>query len=278
MKINQVIEKVKNYYQGTNPDGSRIVASQTRDQVLFGNTEQVCQGIIVTCFASFEVIEKAIEQGANLIICHEALFWNRGDKTDWLVDNQTFIKKKQLLKDHGIVVWRNHDYIHSGIPMNNTYVDGIFYGVMKTLEWEKYVVSNQDYPLSFEFPDMASDEIGRHLIHKLKLNGLRIIGNPNMKVKRLLIAEHIMGGDNDTIQKIESEGIDALITLELIDYTVSEYIRDANASGTPKVIFSVGHFNLEEFGMAYMVNYLPGLFDKTIQVAFVQSGDSYKYL
>ena len=37
--------------------------------------------------------------------------------------------KKKLLDETGIVVWRNHDYIHSGIWMENQWVDGIFYGL-----------------------------------------------------------------------------------------------------------------------------------------------------
>lgn len=41
-----------------------------------------------------------------MIICHEALFWNHGDHTDWLEEqnNLVYREKEELLKQHGIVV------------------------------------------------------------------------------------------------------------------------------------------------------------------------------
>ena len=114
MKINQMIENIKKYHKGY----GTIDEATTRDQILYGDANQECTGVVTTCWASVDVIRFAIEKGANFIICHEALFWNHGDHTDWLEEskNEVYLEKKQLLDDHGIVVWRNHDYIHSGIP------------------------------------------------------------------------------------------------------------------------------------------------------------------
>ena len=134
MKISEVIQKMKQYHRGT-VRGEPIDEATTRDQILYGNPDQECTGIVTTCYASVDVIRKAHASGANLIISHEALFWNHGDHTDWLeaAQNKTFLAKKQLLEETGMVVWRDHDYIHSGVPMNGGYVDGIFHGVMVTL-------------------------------------------------------------------------------------------------------------------------------------------------
>ena len=117
MKINDVILKVKAYHKGTDQNGVPIDEATTRDKILYGDPNKECSGIVTTCWASTEVIRKAAKLGANLIIVHEALFWNRGDKTDWLSDNQVFLQKKQLLDETGIVLWRDDDYIHSGIPL-----------------------------------------------------------------------------------------------------------------------------------------------------------------
>lgn len=46
----------------------------TRDQILFGDPNQECTGIVVICWANVYVIQAAIEKQANLIICHESLF------------------------------------------------------------------------------------------------------------------------------------------------------------------------------------------------------------
>ena len=89
MKISEAIAKIKAYHKGTGFNGEPINEEKTRDKVLFGSPDQELKGIVTTCYASVEVIQKAIDVGANLIISHEALFWNHGDHTDWLQDNKT---------------------------------------------------------------------------------------------------------------------------------------------------------------------------------------------
>lgn len=278
MLVSEIISKIKRYYRGLDHHGNPIDETVTRDKVLYGNPNIECTGITVTCFASYRVIEEAINQGHNLIISHEALFWNHGDHTDWLQDNQIYQKKQQLLKEHNIVVWRNHDYIHSGMPIDDYYVDGIFYGVIKQLGWEQYVVESKERPLLFKLPGLQAEAIAKHLIKAFNLNGLRVIGDLNTVVNSIYIPGHIMGNDNATITKIDQEGIDAVMALELIDYTVSEYIRDAAYAKIPKVIFSVGHFNLEEPGMAYMTHYLPQIINNVVPVSFIASSDAYQYV
>lgn len=273
MKISKAIETIINCYSGIGKDGNQISPESTRDQILYGNPNQDCTGIVITCFASIEVIQKAINENANLIICHEALFWNRGDETEWLSNNTTFQKKKTLLDEHNIVVWRNHDYIHSGIKINDTYVDGIFYGLIQHLQWQDMMISE----LEFEFNNVSLNTISSHLISKLGLNGLRIVGATDNNINKLKIAGHVMGNDNRFITEMDEENIDAYIVLELVDYTLSEYVRDSTQLGIPKSLISVGHFNLEEYGMAYMLEYMPSTITDTIHCSYVQSGDTFSY-
>ncbi len=281
MKIIEVISKMKAYHGGIGFNGKPIDESTTRDKILYGNPEQECTGIVTTCWASMDVIRKAHAAGANLIICHEALFYYRGDHTEWLEEseNKTFAAKKALLDETGIVVWRDHDYIHSGIPMYNQYVDGIFFGLMKELDWENYLSCEVKRPMIFEFPETNAKQLGQELINKLKLNGIKVIGNLNTPIKKVMISSHIMGEiDKEVIKKVDKENIDCLISLEIIDYTVSEYIRDSGMCGTPKVVLAVGHFNVEEPGMKYMLNYLDAALGEHIPAQFIQSGDMYNFI
>jgi len=280
MKIKDVISIVKAFHKGSDQNGITIDEITTRDKVLYGNPELDCTGIVTTCFASVEVIRKAARLGANLIIVHEALFWNRGDKTEWLSENQVFLEKKKLLDDTGIVVWRDHDYIHSGIPLSDgEYVDGIFYGIMVRLGWEKYLVDSQFRPLCFEIPHKPVKIFARELMEKFGISGIKVIGDLNTEVHRFMIAEHIIGpNDNPILSKIEGGNYDTVLAMEITDFTVSEYIRDSGMLGKPKVVLAIGHFNLEEVGMEYMMEYLPALFNNTIPCHFVQSGDSFSYI
>lgn len=276
MKIGEVIEVIKKYHRGTDVDGNAIDDNTTRDKILYGNKDNECTGIVTTCFASVEVIIKAAQIGANLIICHEALFWNHGDHTDWLKDNKTFNLKKELLDKTGITVWRNHDYVHSGIPYKGGWTDGIFYGFAVEAGWEKYIVNNVEKPVFYEIEPVKASDLAKFFIDKFDLEGIKIVGNKDTVVKKIWISGHVMGMDNEKISKTDRENIDCIIALELIDFTISEYIRDSSQLNKDKVIMTMGHFNLEEPGMKYMVNYLKDLFD--IPVTFIKSGDSYSYV
>jgi len=280
MRITEIIKRMKEYHKGE-VNGVAIDEGKTRDKVLYGNPEKECTGIVTSCWASVDVIRKAHELGANLIIVHEALFWNHGDHIDWLAEqgNKTFLDKKKLLDDTGIVVWRNHDYVHSGIPMNGSYVDGIFYGVMKEIGWEEYLIDDISRPMMFEIPEKTAAEVGKELQEKFGLNGIKVIGDLNAKVKRVSFMMHIMGnGDNEAITRVDKNDIDLLLCLELIDFTVSEYIRDSSMLGYAKAILAIGHFNIEEPGMAYMVNYIPEAIGEDLPCTFVKSGDMYCFI
>lgn len=276
MDILTVIQRVKAYCNGKDIDDTT-----SRDQILYGNPHQPCTGIVTTCWASVEVIRKAHAQGANLIICHEALFWNHGDHTEWLEENknQTFLKKRQLLEDTGIVVWRCHDYIHAGIPINGQYTDGIFYGFAKQLGWESYIIQDLHQPLFYDIPKSDVKTIAKQMLNCFHLDGMRILGDINAEIEHVFICAHVMGrGDNELITRVDHEGIDLLITLELIDYTASEYIRDSSMLGAGKAILSMGHFNAEEPGMEYMAAYLPEAIQDHVPCSYIQSGDMYHYI
>ena len=280
MKIQTIINNIKKYHKGS-WNGKPIDEKTTRDKVLFGNTDQECTNIVTTIYASIDVIKKAIELNCNFIICHEALFWYRGDYTDWLEEqeNKTYLEKKKLLEEHNIVVWRNHDYIHSGIPMNGDYVDGIFYGLMKELGWEKNLACDVEKPMVFEFDGRSARDIGKEWIERFNLNGIKALGDLDAKVHKLAIVSHIMGDpDKEIIRRMDQENIDCLICMELTDYTVSEYVRDSAMLGLNKAILAIGHFNVEEPGMEYMLEWLDEAIGEHIDATYVPACDMYEFI
>ena len=148
MKIKDIIETIKKNCKGY----GTIDDTTARDQILWGDTDKECTGIVLSIYPSIKVIREAHRLGANLIISHEACFWNHGDHTDWLKDNESFKAKSSLLDEYGITVWRDHDYIHSKVNFNGNYVDGIFYGLACELGWENYIIKDRSYPKFFEIP------------------------------------------------------------------------------------------------------------------------------
>lgn len=281
MLISEVIQNVKDYHKGE-INGKPIDEKTTRDKILYGCSDKECSGIVVTCWATVDVIREAIQKGANLIICHEALFWNHGDHTEWLEKekNTTFLKKKALLDEYGIVVWRDHDYIHSGTPMKDgSYKDGIFYGVANKLGWVDFIDENDSFKnLHYTIPETTTEELAQYLIRKFNLNGVKILGNKDSKVRKVRIPFHVFGDVNDLITEVDQDDIDCLLTMELIDFTLAEYIRDSSMLDLNKSIIGMGHFNLEEPGMEYMIEYLPDIVEKDMPIWYVQSGDNYEYI
>lgn len=278
MKISEIIQKVSNYHPPINEE-------RTCDVVKIGNPEQECTGIVTTVYASVDVIRKTAELGANLIICHEPLFYTHDDNQEWLQGNSVYEEKAALLSKYGIVVWRDHDRIHGGSPKRiRDYMDMVFYGIMQELGWEEYCIGFENKPLLFEIPEMTARELTKELTGKLFLKGARIVGNANAKVKKVFFCEHINGAkwgerqpDCELIKEIEEENYDAMIPFEIVDWTLSEYVRDAAQLGRNKVIIEMGHFNVEEIAMKYMQKWLVELLEEKVAVYFVQSGDSFEY-
>lgn len=281
MLVSEVIQRVKDYHQGT-VNGKPIDESVTRDKILYGNPNVECTGIVTTCWATVDVIREAHEKGANLIICHEALFWNHGDHQEWLQENEnkTYLKKKKLLDDTGIVVWRDHDYIHSGIPVEDgSYTDGIFYGIADKLGWVDYIRKDDlEKNMHYEIPETTMQELAEFLVEKLHLNGVKVIGNKDCKVSKVRIPLHILADANDFINEADKDGIQCFLTMELIDFTLTEYIRDSSMFNFDRSIIGMGHFNLEEPGMEYMLKYLPKAIGENIPLYYIQSGDNYDYV
>ena len=256
MLISEVISKMKAFSGGSDIFGSSkpIDPIRTRDQVLYGNVNQECTGIVSCIWPSTEIVREAQRLGANLIISHEAIFWNHGDRQGWLAFNKTFQAKKSVLDEWGGAVWRNHDYIHSQVPIDegDAMVDGIFYGFARKMGWQGCRVGDVVRCRDFEIPQTSGVKLAQQLVSNLGLNGTRVTGDFSARVRRVHIPMHILGDpayDTHEINFADGEGVDALVTMEFIDFTTCEYIRDAGMLGEGKCAITVGHFNLEEPGM-----------------------------
>ena len=277
MQIEQVIQIIKEqHYHDFN--GRTIDAKTTRDQILFGDPHQECTGIVTCIYPSIDVLRKAAQLKANLVISHESLFWNHGDQQAWLQDNAVYEQKKALMVEHAICVWRDHDYMHAGLDWQGRKVDGIFYGFLRQMGWEHLVQGEIGFPLRLTIPLMSARNLAQQLTERLHLKGIKCLGNTEGMAHELYIPSHINGRDNDKITKIENENIDTVLAMECIDYTVGIYVNDAAELGENKRIYAIGHFNMEEPGMRWFSEeYLPTLFP-SLPIYFVQVADLYTYI
>ncbi|MBQ2659007.1 MAG: Nif3-like dinuclear metal center hexameric protein [Erysipelotrichaceae bacterium] len=281
MKIREVVDRILDYHP-------HLEGYKGCDDYKCGDPDQECTGIVTALTPNVSVIRRAIELGANLIVVHEPTF-HTSDDDGWSeeFENSVLEEKLKLLKEHGIVIWRDHDHMHAHQP------DSIFTGVLKYLGWEENVEVDTDTGMFAHYivkiPEMSVKELAGYLIDRIGLNGARIVGDPEMKVTRVALVGHLF--PNKYRRKDDSLGeysvkvietlekkADVIIPGEVIDWTVLSYVRDATDLGIHKAAINIGHFNWEELGMMYMRDWLDDLLDNEIRVVYVASGDMYRYV
>ena len=275
MKIKEVIEKILAYHPDLGPDYDGC------DNVKCGNIEDECTGIVTALVPTVNVIRKAIELKANLIIVHEPTFYTSKDEGGWFYDfkNEVYEEKRKLLDDNHICIYRDHDHLHTHRP------DGIFTGVMKYLGYEDSHELIDDPPFAtyiINFEEKTLKQFCEEICSKVGLNGCRYIGDPDMKIKNAAFVGHLYpNGDMEKEYSVETIKVfdyaDVILPGESIDWTLLSYTRDANQLGKKKAIVMFGHFNMEEFGARYMKDWLPELIGNEVPVTYVESEDMYKY-
>lgn len=255
----------------------------TVDGVKYGDENAEVTGIMVSCCASIEVIRKAIEQNCNLLIVHEPVFYTHKDQYFWEDSQSAYQQKLRILRENHITVYRDHDQIHMQKP------DGISYGIMKELGWEEYLVSPAENDLEFthilyRLPRTTLHELADFLKQKMNLKTIRVIGNLDAEIEKVMFCGHILPVEAGTYEEheftdvIQNNEADVLIPGELIDWTTASGIRDAGQLGLNKAIMEVGHFNSEELGMKYFAGLLRQEVPADLPVLFTAAADMYQYL
>jgi len=240
----------------------------TVDTVKSGDPSQPVTGIVTTFIATCQVIERAIELGANLIITHEPTYYTHRDEVAWLEGDPVYAFKRDLLERNGIVVWRFHDYWHMHRP------DGITTGVLKQLGWASY--ADPDQRARCTIPATSLSELVATIKERLGIEAVRVAGAPSMTCRHVALLVGAVPGEMQ-VEVLGQEGVDVLVCGETQEWTACEYVRDAACSGVHKALIVLGHANSEEPGMNWLVAWLrprfPGL-----AIAHVPAGDPFRYV
>lgn len=239
--------------------------SDTVDTIKIGDPSQEITGIAISFLATAEVIEKAIQLGANLIITHEPLFYNHLDETEWLTEHPTYQSKRQLIQDSGVVIWRFHDYLHSLPP------DSTLMGLRQALNWEAYALPEQ--PFVCNIPPMTLLALAEWVKQRLGLGVVQVVGDLDLICKGIGLLPGFPPAGMQ-IGVLELPGVDVLITGEIHEWETSEYVRDAAYLGYKKGLIVTGHLASEEPGMKWIIPWLrerlPG-----IAIQFVPTGSAF---
>ncbi len=255
----------------------------------WGDGQGICTGVAAAMVATMDVIRQADLLGANLLVVHEPTFYTSRDPAGWQEDfpNRVFQEKAALLTRLGISVWRDHDHMHAHRP------DSIFTGVLRHLGWEGLYTVETHGPYRhylITIPEVTLGELMDRLIGAIGLNGVRYIGDPAQKVRRVALVGHLhtafagarradgteMEYGAEVIRTLE-EWADVILPGEVIDWTVLSYLRDAAQQGRPKAMINLGHLNWEELGMKYAQEWISGLVGDRVPVWYIPAGDLYRF-
>ncbi len=210
--------------------------AQTVDTFKAGDPDTRVKGIATTFMATLDVLQRAAAAGKNLVITHEPTFWNHFDTTQEFAADPLFQHKMDFIARHNLVVWRFHDHIHARKP------DTIFMGLTKRLGWERYITG--DNTRRYVMPETTLAALAGEAQSRLKSVSVRVIGDPQLKVTRVINASHSLDANIAALREA-----DVILVGEAREWDSIEYLRDLTALGHRKGMILVAHQSWEEWGM-----------------------------
>ena len=255
----QIIEKIK----------QRVTCpwqQQTVDTFKAGNPNSPVTGVAVTFMATYDVLERAAQQGCNFIITHEPTFYEHQANTSQIEPDPVIEAKRKFIKDNNLTVWRFHDHIHRTEP------DGIVAGMVELFGWKSFQKQNES--LKFELPkSMSLQQFVNGLKNKFSHSIFRVIGKPQMQFKTFGFAPGASGSVMQ-MKMLQGDDVEVLIVGETREWETVEYVRDAKDMGRNKALIILGHCNSEEAGMKYCSEWIKS-FVKEVPIKFIPAGEPF---
>jgi putative NIF3 family GTP cyclohydrolase 1 type 2 len=259
MTAGEVIERIKKNL------GVAWRETTYRDTFKSGGPDTTVTGIATTAFASFDVIQRAVAAGLNMIVPHEVTFWNDRDDVAVVSGDPVYRQKADFLARHNVVIFRMHDHMHDQRP------DFTYVGSARELGLD---VKFETAPGSHRFtlPETTLGALATVLQQRIGARALRVVGDPNARISRIQL------GVGYATPALNSQDIDVVISGEQqeVDGVLDspEYVLDASSLGIAKGWIMLGHAVSEEAGMLEMAQWIRN-FVPEVPVQLVKAGEPF---
>lgn len=244
------------------------VGAQTVDTVKAGDAEKQLKKVAVTMFGTVEVIKKAKEWGADMLIVHEPLYYNHvdaiGDQPSPVVK-----AKRALVEESGMVFFRYHDFMHFRDEDKITEGELHYLGLSGKVEKTPYVAS---YLFTSDEPITAL-ELAERMEKDLQIAHVRIAGKKDGKSTKIAACFGTPGG---VFELLRDENVEIVLTGEAGEWTLGEYARDAAALGMNKALIVMGHIGSERDGMRLLTDRLQKTHTE-FETRYFECGEVYGY-
>lgn len=227
MKAFEIIDVLKNY--------STEIWANTVDTLKFGNPDKEAKKVAFCHTITPDVLSAASKWDADVIITHEPTLYDHFDNYN---ENIISARKKAMVEDSGITVYRFHDHAHLARPdlihrafLNETGIKGQYDG---------------SRILKLETP-MSARDMARIISREMSIRHPRLVGNIDAPVTNVALC---LGACGDMAHDVVLNGeADMVICGEFCEWKSGEYFRDAAQMGLPYSLIAIGHAACEKGGM-----------------------------
>ena len=235
---------------------------KTIDHVSAGDPTRAVTGIAVMGLASLDGLKSAAAASANLVITYDPAFWSGNDDLSHLEIDALFVEKRDLIRDHNMVVFNLHDHWQDRMP------DGIATGMAQALGWQADAANAN----LFRRPATTLLALAQELGAKLDDKTLRVVGDPKLAVAA------VASSFGNTAQMpgiaLLNGPADVLICGYAHEWEVVEYAQDMIAAGLRKGLVLLGENASVQAGMKYCADWIKS-FVTEVPVSFIPAAEPY---
>lgn len=238
--------KVKDVMQLLEAEGTWVRRNfKTRDHLLHGSEETTVHTIGVCWVATMQAIQEAVKQQVNLIITHENPFYQCSTQMHTAAF-EAAQKKRRLLEQHGISVYRCHDVW----DCIQTY--GVADQWAKLLGYTFAERRQESYYQAADIPETSLENLAKHTCAVLQNDheeGVYVFGDAASRIKRIAIGT---GAATDLYEMLDFHP-DAVIVCDdgITNYDAAQYAVDHSIG-----MVVVNHAAVERTGLKAMVPWM----------------------
>jgi putative NIF3 family GTP cyclohydrolase 1 type 2 len=256
------------------------------DGILLGSPDTVVTGIVTTYTPTVDVLRRAVASGKNTIICREAPFYSRGERSPlyWrnspapskeLTDNDPVCRAKQeFISQNKLVIIRLFD------NWDARQTNGQLRGLSRALGWDTFHVPVRKgvdayHPgnVYFRLPQTSLNSLAQNLKQKLKVHGVRVIGHPASSVRNVALTHGLLlVADVERI--LREPGVDVIIAGDAVEWEAAPYFQDLVTAGKAKGLILLGNEASEEPGSGEVAAWLKG-FVTEVPIEWMSAGEPF---
>jgi putative NIF3 family GTP cyclohydrolase 1 type 2 len=250
--------------------------ASTIDTFKAGNPATAVSGVVTTSLATLDVMRRAVQAGANMIVTSGPTFYSRTDSPappagrgrgtapPPSAADPVFTQKNEFIRTNKLVVWRFSEHWRRRTP------DPFALGLTDALGWTKY--RSRGNPRRLTIPALTLDALAADVKAKLPARGgIRVVGNPQTRVQTIGLAPGTIA-IQETLAILPQ--VDVMIAGEIREWESSEYARDLVTAGRNTALILVGRSLSEDAGMKVCAEWLATI-ASDVSVQWIPAGDPY---